>query len=297
MSKKQKITNVVPTQATVTTKYPIVECFNYLKNMYTNPTYSKLIIKNTAWMKLNAFINLVGDYEISGFGRIEKQLFNGVEEDIITDFDIIRQEVKKAYVESDEDAVMEFLRKIPNDQRNEWILDWHSHVDMGTTPSSTDWDNYSSMLKARMNNQFPAMIVNKKHNVTAYQIICDTRHEKIDIYIDTTPIDDDTLWQIYTECKEKVETLCTKYVAPPKKENKIKSWTTYNNGFKKNNYTGYYSNSFYDDYDETDSWWSNKKIYEKSTIKNNSLYCQSCGIKLTEEEMRSGFCVNCFPYQ
>jgi len=307
-------------QTTVQTAlYPVTECLQFLKNMYTKPTYETLTITNYAWTKLMAYIHLVGDYEISGFGRIEG--------DKITDFEIIRQEVKSTYVESDADAVLEFIMKLPPEQRTEWTLDWHSHVNMGTTPSSTDWDNYSEMLIARQNKQFPAMIVNKSGNVTAYQIICDNRHTPISIKLDTTPMAEQDIDTLYEHCKSNVQHFCTKAV-------------TYTTSSRTNASTypadyNWYNNYYDNDEDWYDAWEkkydSKKKEEEKLNTATEEIrprvrdidlsyaqqlkmeedgyvfdeetgeaysedeLCSECGKPLkTETEMDYGICFECF---
>lgn len=233
------------TQSAVkSTLYPVTECLQFLKNMYTQPTYTELIITNYAWTKLMAYIHLVGDFEISGFGRIQ--------DNKITDFEIIRQEVKAAYVESDADAVLEFIMNLPPEQRTEWTLDWHSHVNMGTTPSSTDWGNYSEMLKARQNKQFPAMIVNKSGNVTAYQIICDNRHTAIDIRLDTTPMAEQDIETLYEQCKANVQKYCTK--------------ATYYTADRRTNVSTYPASWYDNDEDWYDAW---QRKYDKEEQSNN----------------------------
>ena len=192
----------------VLSKYPVHECFNVLKGMFTSPTYKELTFTSEAWAQMNALINLVGEYEINGFGRI--QSING--KDYITELKILKQEVKAAYVKATEDAVMDFIRETPEDQRAEWVLDWHSHVNMSTGPSGTDWNNYEDMLSARMGNQFPFMIVNKRGEITCMQYISENRQETIKVFIDQTPIPESRLLEIYNTAKEEVENKCTKYV-------------------------------------------------------------------------------------
>jgi len=236
------IVNTTPQQPSL---YPVTECLQLLQNLFTKPDYERLTITPYAWMKLMAFIHLIGDYEISGFGRIIPDE-NNERAGIVIDFDIIKQEVKAAYVESDADAVLEFIMQIPENERTEWILDWHSHVNMGTTPSSTDWNNYEEMLTARQHKQFPAMIVNKSGDVTAHQIICPDKHPKIEMRLQQATLSNEEIEQIYNECKEKVQNKCTK-------ANVV---TTYNSGANVNSsYTGtYYYNNYYDDDDWYDKW-------------------------------------------
>ena len=114
-SNKQNITNVKPAATTTTpltkAKYVVTECYNIVRNMFVEPEYTELYITSRAWTKLMCFIHLVGEYEITGFGRIQENVDtpNGPKR-AITDFDIIEQEVKPAYVEADADAVLDFMR-------------------------------------------------------------------------------------------------------------------------------------------------------------------------------------------
>lgn len=296
--------------------YPITECLQLLQNLFTKPEYTKLTITTPAWTKLMAFIHLIGDYEISGFGRIipdENEKGAGT----VIDFDIIRQEVKAAYVESDADAVLEFIMQTPENERTEWTLDWHSHVNMGTSPSGTDWDNYEEMLTARQNKQFPAIIVNKSGNVTAHQIICPDKHPKIDIYVEQRTLSGDEIKQIYEECKTKVQTKCTKAAVV----------TTYSGGANiGSSYTGSYYNSNYNyDDDWYDRWQKDdtgKKNENSPRVRDTDLTaqqqynmiqagftfdeetgeaydedecCEECGKPLkTWTELQAHICFDCF---
>lgn len=308
----QKITNTVK-PATVS-KYVCCDCFNVLKNMWAEPDYTELIISARAWYKLVAFIHLIGDYEISGFGRIQRQM-NGKEEiAVVTDFDIIKQEVKAAYVESDEEAVLDFIMKLPPEQRSEWTLDWHSHVNMGTTPSGTDWDNYSDMLKARMGKQFPAMIVNKSGSITAHQIMSEARHPSIDVKIQKMVLSDTELLAIYNECKEKVENLCTKAVVATTTysygttEKGTSSSVTANYGYghfyDSNDYYSRHYSKDYDAYEDYDDWEdyharNNKKAAKKEEADDELDYdtCQYCGAPASPwhtQQIGIGICKECF---
>lgn len=266
-SNKQSITNVKPAATTTTpltkAKYVVTECYNIVRNMFVEPEYTELYITSKAWTKLMCFIHLVGEYEITGFGRIQENVDtpNGPKR-AITDFDIIEQEVKQAYVEADADAVLDFMRKLPADQRGEWTLDWHSHVNMGVSPSGTDWTNYSSMLSARMNKQFPAMIVNKRGDVSMHCIITSAKHPEIKVYIIQENLNDEDFSAIYYECKEKVENLCTKYVAPA-------TTYTYGSNWYKSNDSAYKGTACGYDYDKR--WWEEDAEDDVNYPKTGSL--------------------------
>ena len=253
--------------------YPVTECLQFLKNMYTQPAYKELIITAYAWTKLMAYIHLVGEYEVSGFGRIQ----NGK----VTDFEIIRQEVKATYVESDADAVLEFIMNTPADQRSEWILDWHSHVNMATSPSTTDWTNYYEMLAARQYKQFPAMIVNKAGNVTANQIICENKHTPIIMKVENTPLSEDKIEKLYQICKDRVEHYCTKAEV-------TSSWSGYG---ARTNTSSYWDRTAYDDYNDDDYEETYNPItgiykYEKKTSKLEDIVYRVNAFDLSEAQIK-----------
>lgn len=291
---QQQITNVVKNVATKPVKYIVTECYNILKNMWAEPDYVKLTITAEAWYKLVAFINLVGDFEITGFGRIQSvPTENGVMH-LVTDFDIIKQEVKPAYVEADEDAVLQFLMKLPEDQRDEWTLDWHSHVEMGTTPSGTDWNNYSEMLATRMGKQFPSMIVNKKGHITAQQIISDNRHPSIQVMVQQKALPESDILKIYNECKDKVERLCTEYVAP------VTTYKpTYASQTTSNIWAGYAKKSdaqAVEDYDDYE-YYGQYTGYGTQADVEEDLDCHYCGAKASSwhtQQLGVAVCKDCY---
>lgn len=239
------------------------ECKNIIYNIFAKPKYDKLSITKKAYIKLMCYINLIGDYEISGFGRIQ--------DGIITDFKILKQEVKSAYVECSEDAVMDFVRSIPTEQLSEWELDWHSHVDMGTTPSGTDWDNYKSMSALRGHKQFPAMIVNKQQQFTLINYISENKHDSIGLYITDEDIEKAEIDAIYKEAEADIKANCTKTIfIKDTKPNKA-TYPTH-----KDYYSGYYGY----DYNAEDDF--------------DDCHCKSCGIPLiNSHELTTGFCEDC----
>lgn len=234
------------------------ECKNIIYNIFATPKYRKLNITKRAYVKLMCYIHLIGDYEISGFGRIQ--------DGVITDFKILKQEVKNAYVECSEDAVMEFIRSIPTEQLSEWELDWHSHVDMGTSPSGTDWTNYESMSALRGRKQFPAMIVNKKQQFTLINYISESKHDAIDLYITDEDIDKEEIDAIYKETEEDIKANCTKTIWI-KDNSTCSTWSGYRNNHGYN----------YDTADDLDN-----------------CYCKSCGVALlNSHELTTGYCEDC----
>lgn len=296
-------------------KFTVHECLNLLKKLFEKPQITSLTITKPAYIKLMAFINLIGDYEISGFGRIQ--------DGKVTDFAILEQEVRGAYVECSDDAVAAFMLRIPEDQVNEWTLDWHSHVMMSTSPSSTDWNNYEEMCSARGNAQFPFMIVNKKQEVTAMQYISENRHPAIEMSVEATDISAEEITEIYNQCKEEIEKYCTKYTyvikdTKKKEETKSNSSITYSNKYGYS-YQHYGNRNWWDAYDEDEIYPSSKskktskyvdEYEEWDTVREKQkdmdedldkdepiIECQYCGVELDETnpfEMYYQCCEDCF---
>lgn len=272
------------------TPYPVIECYGKVVDLYREPEIKELTVTAEAWFKLMCLIHLVGDYEISGFARVQ----NG----FITDFDILKQEVREAHVQSSDDAVMDFIRRIPADQRTEWILDWHSHVNMGTTPSTTDWGNYEEMLSLRLGKQFPIMIVNKREEATCYQIISKNKHTEISLKrqeIDVNKMTaEGTLQRIYAECKDLVEKNCTKI------SYSYNTVTTYNSGYYNNQ--GAWGWGKQDTKAEPRHYWDDIEDDDEVIAAVNKGYvfdeepvCAECGQPLKSEyEQRMGVCTKCF---
>jgi len=216
--------------------YTVTNCLGVLKELFfpTEPKYKELTFTQEAYAKLMCYIHLIGDYEITGFGRVV--------DNKIVDVKILRQTVKSATVDCDVDAMNEFLMAIPKDQIGQWILDWHSHVEMGVFASGTDSDNYEEQWKARLNKQYPLIIVNKKQQVYARCYISPSRQTEMNIFIEQEGLTKDRLIEIYNECAADIETFCQKYEKPT---------TTY----QQKSMLGYnYNNRYYGGYDDYDNW-------------------------------------------
>lgn len=284
---KEKQQQTYTTTTELISPYPVEECYQKIIDDCKEPEIIELTITEAAWLKLMFFINLIGDYEISGFGKVVN--------DKIVDFDILGQTVRGAYVESNEDEVSEFIRKLPAEERKYWILDWHSHVNMGTNPSGTDWNNYKEMLSLRLGKQFPIMIVNKRKEVTAYQIISEHNYTKIEIkreHIDIEKLKKQgILMQLYQECKAKIIEKCKQY----------KTVTTYAPSFglganattnKPKTYWNYYDD---DDWDDDEEVWNAQQQGYIFNDPKEQLRCQECDALLwTQQEIERKVCNKCF---
>lgn len=270
--------------------YTTTECLGLVEEMFfpTQPKWEQLTFTREAWAKLMCYIHLIGEYEITGFGRVV--------DNRIIDIKILKQEVKKAEVDCDTDAMQEFLMNIPREEMGQWVLDWHSHVDMGVFASGTDTTNYKEQWKARMYNQYPYLIVNKKQQCHCQCYISPSREEEIKLYIENEGLTKDRLTEIYNECKADVEENCTKYVY------------TYNkNTYQNNNYNRYYGfgYNYYDKDDDDEVVDIKKKETEDKTdtsqeriitsSNNYEEFCWGCGEYLVgAEEYDRHVCDDCW---
>ena len=52
--------------------FKVNECRKLIKSLFTEPEYTTLRMSKLAYIKAMCYSNLAGDYEITGFGKIEK---------------------------------------------------------------------------------------------------------------------------------------------------------------------------------------------------------------------------------
>ena len=254
--------------------YQVTECLSVLLNRWKKPTYEKLTITAPAYVKLLAYINLVGDYEISGFGRVQKM----GDEYYITDFAILKQTIRSTYAEIDNMSIAQFIMSTPEDQQGEWVLDWHSHVRMSTSPSSTDMDNYEKMLEARLGTPFPVIIVNQDEKFTAFEYLSRNKQQDIEIYVSTETVAEETIRSIYAQCKEEVQEKCTKFAVQNTKKTKKQGRDWYNE------YYGYHKPWYYEDeYEDDDE--DVIDVTDDATITGPNGQCEICGKALTSKDL------------
>ena len=189
------------------------ECYEIVKELFfpTAPEFSELTMSQYAWMKIQSYIRLVGDLEITGFGKIENNT--------ITDVVILKQKVAGTTCSIDEDEMFKFLMSIPDDERGCWKLDWHSHANMGCFYSGTDTKNYEEQWEARLRSQFPVMVVNQKGDYIIHQYISPSRQTDIQLNFEEGKLTENDLKSIYEECRKDVEESCFKVVYTKPKTN------------------------------------------------------------------------------
>lgn len=261
------------------------DCFDLLKEFFfpTKPQFTKLQFTYPAWTKLQCYINLVGGFEVTGFGRIV--------DGKIVDVKILKQTIKTAEVDCDIDSMVEFMRSIPKEQLGQWILDWHSHVNMGVFKSGTDTANYKAQWEARLQKQFPIMIVNKKQEVLCENYINPSRQTEIEVSIDEPNLTVEEFESIYRQCEEDVSTLCKKELVI--KSDTLTRWQRwYDNDAQSQDYD-------WSRYYNTGSTWNIPRYNQppsKQEEKNQlDDFCQSCKTYLTDaDEYDRGICDDCW---
>lgn len=261
------------------------DCFKKIKRLFIKqvPEFEKLIFSQLAWVKINCFINLVGDYEVTGFGKVE--------DGVITDIKILKQSIKSALVDCTAESMVAFLREVGASEINKWCLDWHSHVNMGVTPSHTDKTNWAEQYEARDDKQFPAMIINKRQAIYCHCYMGDDESTPVEVTFFPPEFTEKELKDIYDECAKEVEAKCTKasYTSKPRTTN------FYGNSSHVNDYGYEYAYSKCDEPEQ-------KKIIVPDTLKTKSITTVSSGTKcklcndplITENERNNEVCNDCF---
>lgn len=258
--------------------------FNLLKNLFIGERrYDSLEFTPYAWAKINSYIYLVGGYEVTGMGKLEKK--SGKENDyLITDIAIFKQTVRSAYVECNIEAVETFIRQHAK-EIDKWQLDWHSHVEMSTGPSGTDTGNYEVMQELRMGSTFPFLIINKQGSITAGEYMGASKYNNIKVTIPKA-MDEETLARAYKEAEADVQKLCTVYVAPPVQH--------VNQGHFGGNNSYYPHSPYYNNYDKRFIREPFNERKNKPQAENVPV-CKNCGAELADDEIQyyGGFCEDC----
>lgn len=147
---------------------------------------------------------------------------------IITDILVYPQDVSGATVNTDQEGYQKWLIGIDDDIANHLHTQGHSHVNMGTTPSTVDLNHQDAIIRQLGNNDYYIfMIWNKSlnHTIKIYDITNNTLYEDGDIAIMVTGVDCD-LDQFMKDAKGIV---------------KMKSYATQNNWSSYGEYNGYHN--------------------------------------------------------
>lgn len=286
----------------------LIECKQYLSNLFIAKLPQKITFTKMAWLKINCYINLIGDLEITGFGKIDS-------EGIVSDIAIPKQSVKPAYCNSTIEQMQEFMMGLPREEWGQWNFDWHSHVNMGVFASGTDTANYKIMSEARLGKSFPFLIINKKQETFCANYLGNGRYDNIPVEYDREEISTKELLSVYEFCKKDIMEKCTESItySYAKTTNITNIANSHKNYYSNSNYTNSNTNlnenyNDYYDYDENgvedyEDWYN-----KQEDVKNNSLtfennyenmneqiqLCKACGNEINSDlEIEQGHCEDC----
>lgn len=171
-----------------------------------------------AWLKMTTLVREF-DKEVAWHGIATRGEDETKDEYFITDILVYPQEVTGATVTTDQEEYEHWLDGLDNDVFNNLRMQGHSHVNMGTSPSSVDLALYSDFLSRLGNDMFYIfMIWNKRFEKTikVYDMRKNTLFETSDctVYV----LDDGTgIEQFVKDAKAKVKTKTyVTYGAPAK---------------------------------------------------------------------------------
>ena len=241
---------------TIQKQIKATNCFRKVMSRFEQPKWDKISITSYAYLKLLFIINLVGDHEVSGFGKLVNNK--------IVDWYIPQQVLGTLTANIDESAMFEMMKDIPAKELKHYIVDFHSHNTVGCSPSSTDKESYKLQAENRSYQQFIAMIVNKKEELWCKNVMQGEKFSDIKVTIESEQIPNDEAEKLFEECKVIVERNCFESVTikepekpkvTPCKQNKL--WST--------------------------------------PAKRNYTECQCCNEKLlTQREKENGYCDFCY---
>jgi hypothetical protein len=231
-------------------------CFKKIMAKWEKPEVDEISISSEAYLKLLFIINLVGDHEVSGFGKLVNNR--------IVDWYIPKQVLGTLTADIDEEAMLEMCRDIPSKELKYYKVDFHSHNTVSTTPSSTDKESYELQAESRNYKQFIAMIVNKSESIWCKNVIQGNRFTDVKVAIEPHDVSDERAKEIFDECKAIVEQNCFEEVKV------VKPTVTKVTGYKQT------------------------KVWDKKTqFLNDRCYC--CGEEMkTQKEKERGYCDDCY---
>lgn len=234
-------------------------------NTITETTRPTIFISSQAYLKMMLYVRDT-EVEIAWHGTVERNIEQNWY--YIKDVFLYPQIIESATVDTNQEKYQDWLNNIEDDNVfNNIRFQGHSHVNMGTSPSSTDLNMYDKFLQVLPKNDYYIfMIMNKSGSLTSfiYDLAKNTIYEStdIDIKILCTNTKD-----LIKDIKEEKDKYCEK--------------PTYHSGVTYNNYNHFGLYNLEDDYysppkkledindflDEIDKKYKNPKLKIKTKNK------------------------------
>lgn len=230
-------------------KFTFTRSFNDLKRK------AKLHFSNDAYLKMTTLVREF-DKEVAWHGIARRDADIEKDEYYVDDIEVYPQTVTGVTVTTDQDEYQSWLFNHEDEDFANIRLQGHSHVNMGTTPSSVDTDLYEKILFQLEDDMFYIFLIwNKKqeHTVSIYDMKKNVLFEDKDISIDV--IDDgDGFAEFLRNAREMVKdepvktikTLSSSYKYNTNSTKANDAWDSYDDYYSGYYGTYYGSDSTYD---------------------------------------------------
>lgn len=142
-----------------------------------------------AWLKMQMLVKACDD-EIAWQATVEKVNYRNSKEDwyyFVKQVFVYPQKVTGTFVDTDPVEYTEWSMKIPDEIFNKLRFQGHSHVNMATGPSATDYTMYQAFLdQLEENDYYIFMILNKRgeFNIYVYDYAQNLIFENTDCTVD-----------------------------------------------------------------------------------------------------------------
>ena len=220
-----------------------------------------------AWHKMQSLVREF-DKEVAWHG-IAKRSDDEEDTYLITDILVYPQEVTGATVNTDQQEYEQWLMELDDDTFNNLRMQGHSHVNMGTTPSSVDTTHQREILDRLDDDMFYIFLIwNKKNEKTIkiYDFKKNICFETADVDINVIE-EENGIQAFIKEAKALVkDKVTTPYSYGNNSGNSGYSGSSYSGSGYSGHKSGYYSGGWDDDGWYGDKYYSSKKYEdEKST--------------------------------
>lgn len=145
-------------------------------------TKAHVVFRPAAYIKMLSLLKHF-DSEVAWHGTVERE---GEDKFIITDIVVYPQEVTGATVNTDQEEYQKWTMTLDDDYFNAMRMQGHSHVNMGTTPSSVDTNHQQQILaQLKGNDYYIFMIFNKRleHTIKIYDYANNVMYEDKDVVV------------------------------------------------------------------------------------------------------------------
>lgn len=171
---------------------------------------NKLYLTAHAHRKLKYFVNLCPQ-EISGFGKLEIQVIEGVKYFMMTDLEIFKQVCTSAHSTIDDDAMGKFLydMTVKGEDLSKWKIWWHSHAKMKAFFSGTDTGTIDQ------STEFPyliSLVSNHEGELVSRLDVFDPIRHHVDLQVEVLQDEDDELKAL---CQKEIDEKVTLEVPRP----------------------------------------------------------------------------------